>query len=85
MQDVDRRVLLHLLRRLRGMDEVSRRATRGSIRKPSLNERTQGVHMPGHDIMFCVHGKHLFIPCVACRRSKRECDNKREKYLSQHV
>lgn len=27
-----------------------------------------------HDIFKCVHGKHYFTPCVACRRDQREAD-----------
>lgn len=81
MQDVDRAVLVHLLKRLRGMD-ASRVAMRNA-REKSLNEREAAYRVNGKGLFFCIHDKHFFQPCLACKRSKRDADAKRESFINK--
>lgn len=83
MQDVDRNVLVSLLRRLRGMDESARRLR--IAREKSLNERDSVKRPAGHGLLFCVHNRHFFTPCTTCKRTQSEANRKREVYLSKHA
>lgn len=83
MQDVDRNVLVHLLKRLRGMDEARIRVR--TARSKSLNEREAAYRVNGRGLFFCIHDKHFFQPCLACKRSKRDADAKRETFLKQQA
>lgn len=51
--------------------------------EPPLTVRAASYHLPGHGLLFCVHGKSYFEPCnqTTCRRTKREADRRLQEFL----
>lgn len=64
------------------MHELYRERTMTFLRLPSTNElktaeeRYDGKHL--RDMFHCVHGKHHFTPCIACRRSEADAQANQE-------
>lgn len=54
-----------------------------SVFRPPSTVLNQTFQLPGHGLLFCVHGRSYFEPCSAttCRRTKKEADRRLAKFL----
>lgn len=55
-----------------------------NVRKPSVNETQRKWHPLNYGVMFCLHDKHYFHVCAACKRSQSEADAHREAFMLKH-
>jgi len=53
--------------------------------EPPVSVLNQTFKLPGHGLLYCVHGKSYFEPCAAttCRRTQREATARMNKFLKE--
>lgn len=55
--------------------------------EPPKSVTGAAYQLPGHGLLFCVHGRSYFEPCSAstCRRTKKEADQRLKAFLDKVV